>query len=202
MKHSELRERRQAIAEYAKDHTIDETVAKFGVSNLYVYKACREFSIPMSTKKVEKDLKIAEYANEHGIAAACSHFNLSYTTVYRACISQPTKNSDDKSSHRGRKQRREEIAKYAESHTVSETAIKFGVSDACVYASCREFSVAPTKPFRTDSVDNAFKALVLLLEGHNQSEVARMIGFTKAYVSLIKIKAAESGLLGLCSRKD
>ena len=145
-------------------------------------------------KKTERTSAISDYAKNHGIPAACAHFNLSYTTVYNMCWAHSIKPKDVR-SHSEMKEQRRKIAEYAKDHTVVETAAKFDTNSAHVYRSCREFDIIPLKATREDSIDNAFRTIVLLLEGHNQSEVAKMVGFTRAYVSLIKIKAVKAGLI-------
>jgi transposase len=87
MTHDERNTRRQEIAEFARDHGVDEAAAHFGTTLATVYTACRQYGNPVGKMKADKRREIAEYARDHGSKEACVKYQVSQPHVAR-CLTE------------------------------------------------------------------------------------------------------------------
>jgi hypothetical protein len=130
MTHAQLREERQVIGEYAKEHGIAAAVEKFGASRERVYKSYMEAGGKpgdnyLRRNTPEKITEVAEYAKEHGISEAMRHFQISY---YRVRVFCDMRNVDAKTSKRKKATVFQIIATLQSGVSGTLTAAKLGVS--------------------------------------------------------------------------
>ena len=81
MTHEERTARRKEIAEYTREHSVDEAARHFGTTLATVYTACREHGDPVGKIKADKRLEIAIYARDHGSKEACAKYQVSQPHV-------------------------------------------------------------------------------------------------------------------------
>ena len=96
-------------------------------------------------------------------------------------------------THDERRERRRQIA--SATGTAKEVAVRFGVTDATVYTSRKEFNMsAPTHQWMSPSQIRMFKILRAVIDGDGtDSEIARRFDVQRQYVYLVKRQAKEAG---------
>jgi DNA-directed RNA polymerase sigma subunit (sigma70/sigma32) len=94
-------------------------------------------------------------------------------------------------THKARRERRQQIADYADKHSIEKAAKHFAVCVETVLASLREHNM-PTGRKRTPDV-SSFRILLRLLDGSSGQDIATDLGITRQRVNQIKQKAKAAG---------
>lgn len=96
-----------------------------------------------------------------------------------------------KLTHKERCKRRKKMATYCQTHTIQEAVKYFKVTQATIYAACRENGVEPTSKLTHIST---LKILYeVFINKRKQTDVANEFGVTKQRVNTIVALARKAG---------
>ena len=100
------------------------------------------------------------------------------------------KPKSERFTHKQRRERRQAMAKFSETHTNQETADHFGVTIPTVHIARREAGFSA----KSNVAASSYIIIAKIIGGWTDKSIAKNLGVSKQFVNQVRLRAKEAGV--------